>query len=240
MLASVSDAGEAGAGTATNGQRYESTKQRIVAVTHGFSDDLVIAATPDWTVLDLLAHLDGVATDVAAGDVSRYAQPEWTHEQIQRRRGQSRAQLLAAWDQSAGVLAPVLDDPVAHGLDATFGVRPLLDVLSHEQDLRSEAGLQVRVGDDWPIVAKWRQDVLNQGIGSAELPPLEVMTPEGDRWLVGGEEPAATVTAQRHELWRSLEGRRTRAQVRAFDWSANPDPYLEIWTGLVFRWPDGG
>lgn len=228
----------AGSRSVTNGQRYQSTKRRILALADGLPDERTIAATPDWTVLDLLVHLDGVAADVVAGNVAGYAQPAWTDAQIRRRRGESRPQVLTAWKQSADVLSRVLDDPGAHGLDATFGVRPLLDVLSHEQDLRAELGLPAWVGDDWPIVAERRRAVLHQGVRSAALPTLEVRTPEGDRWLVGGPDSAVTVTAERHELWRSLEGRRTRNEVRAFAWSAEPDPYFEIWTGPVFQWPD--
>jgi hypothetical protein len=39
-------------------------------------------------------------------------------------------------------------------------------------------------------------------------------------------------------LWRSLIGRRTRDQVRSFLWSSPSDPYLDLWPGPVFAYPD--
>jgi hypothetical protein len=50
------------------------------------------------------------------------------------------------------------------------------------------------------------------------------------------EHYAQYVVAPRYELWRSLEGRRTRDQVRTFEWSVDPEPYLDCWLGPVFRW----
>ncbi len=70
------------------------------------------------------------------------------------------------------------------------------------------------------------------------LPALEVRTPQGDRWTFGAG-ASVVVVADRYELWRSLEGRRPRSVARAFTWSADPEVFLDQWTGLVFEWPDG-
>ena len=52
-----------------NGHRYLAAHARVVALVEPLDDDLTIPATPGWSLLDLLAHLAGAATDLAAHDV---------------------------------------------------------------------------------------------------------------------------------------------------------------------------
>ena len=89
----------------------------------------------------------------------------------------------------------------------------------------------------WSLVEVRRQTVLEMQFAFASAPRLEVLTHEGDRWFLGeGVEEVTRVEADRYELWRSLEGRRTQGEVRDFQWSADPDPFLDSWPGFVFRW----
>jgi hypothetical protein len=71
---------------------------------------------------------------------------------------------------------------------------------------------------------------------AAGLPGVEIVLADGGTQRVG--EPAASVEANRHDLWRSLHGRRTREQVLAFAWTGDPTPYLDWWPGLVFTFPE--
>jgi uncharacterized protein (TIGR03083 family) len=222
-----------------NGGRYVAAKARVVELVARLDDDYRIAATPAWSLRDLLVHLVGVADDVACGRVDGYATPDWTHTQVLRGAGLSRESVLSDWDDAAARVAPVLDDPVGHGLDATFGVLPLIDVLAHEQDIREADGAVGAVDPpEWDVVSTRRRDVLQINITTANLPALRVKTIEGDNWAIGPGEPSATVRAPRYELWRSLEGRRSRNVVRDFEWSTTPDPYLSAWLGPVFAWPE--
>ena len=77
-------------------------------------------------------------------------------------------------------------------------------------------------------------DMVRQQAGT---PPLEIRFDDGSMVMIGDGEPAATVTTDRVALWRSLHGRRTRAQVLAFDWCGDPEPYLEIWLPWIFTFP---
>ena len=50
----------------------------------------------------------------------------------------------------------------------------------------------------------------------------------GKRWVVGnGEDPDATIRASRFELFRALSGRRSPEQVRAYDWTGDPEPFIQ-------------
>jgi len=49
----------------------------------------------------------------------------------------------------------------------------------------------------------------------------------GDRsWTVGGGRPTGTLDTTAFALFRALTGRRSQAQIRAYSWTAAPDPYL--------------
>ncbi|MET0579170.1 MAG: maleylpyruvate isomerase family mycothiol-dependent enzyme [Ilumatobacteraceae bacterium] len=222
-----------------NADRYVATQDRVVELVAGLDDHERVAATPEWSLHDLLAHVVGVADDVASGRVDGYASADWTHRQVGRGAGRSREELMSDWADSTARLVPVLCDPVGRGLDASFGVRPLLDLLAHEQDIRESNGLAATLDPaDWEVVANRRRDVLHHDVTAAQLPALQIRTPEGDSWCVGSGDPSATVLVARQDLWRSLEGRRPREVVRSFDWSADPAPYLQVWLGPVFAWPE--
>lgn len=47
------------------------------------------------------------------------------------------------------------------------------------------------------------------------------------RFTAGDGEPATTLEVDPYELWRSLLGRRSRAQMQAWNWSGDPEPYLQ-------------
>ncbi|MDQ3384475.1 MAG: ClbS/DfsB family four-helix bundle protein, partial [Actinomycetota bacterium] len=56
--------------------------------------DLVVPATPDWRVRDLLAHVVGVTADVAAGRLDGAGSDPWTAVQVEQRQGRSIEELL--------------------------------------------------------------------------------------------------------------------------------------------------
>ena len=41
-------------------------------------------------------------------------------------------------------------------------------------------------------------------------------------------DPAGTVTARRYELFRMITGRRSAAEIRRYDWTTDPTPYLDV------------
>jgi uncharacterized protein (TIGR03083 family) len=221
------------------GVHYEAARRRFEAGLAPVDDELPIGATPEWDARRLLAHVVGVAADVAAGRIDGYATDAWTRVQVEARRADDRATLLEEWGRVGPAIAGVLADPAASGLPPAFVVLPLVDLLAHEHDLREASGVRgFASGEVWDAVRDRRREVLTGSVGLAALPPLLVSTPQGDEWLVGSAEgPTSSVTIDRYELWRSLEGRRTREHVRSFVWTGDAEPYLDHWLGPVFSWP---
>ena len=222
-----------------NGHRYLAAHARIVELVAPLDDDLRIPATPGWSLLDLLAHLAGAAHDLARLDVVAWSLDEWTAAQVAERRGRSRAEVLAEWAEHAPAAAAVVDDPAAVGLDDAFARMPVIDATGHEGDILEAVGRSASIDPaDWAIIGPHREVMLGYLVAAAGLAPLRVRTPEGDDWTLGGEEPATTVELSRDELWRSLMGRRPRAVVAGYAWTGDPDPYLAIWVGGTWSWPE--
>jgi hypothetical protein len=216
---------------------YRVAMDRTVQLFARITPNEAIPATPAWSARELLAHLVGVAADVVDGNVGQYAQPSWTRSQVDSRRDQDLNQLLGEWIALVDPMCDLLTDPTAHGLDESFSQLPLIDLLAHEHDLREAIGT-FGFSDPmvWPAVEARRHAVLSLQHSMAGLPSLEVRTPDGVLWTIGDGPAETQVVADRYELWRSLEGRRPRSTVRGFDWSADPELFLDHWPGFVFEW----
>ena len=99
---------------------YLRSQCSFLALAETMDDSCPIAATPDWDARALLAHVVGVAHDVATGNVDGYATIKWTRTQVEERVGATREDLLAEWETVTPAFTAVLEDPTARGLDALF------------------------------------------------------------------------------------------------------------------------
>jgi hypothetical protein len=105
---------------------------------------------------------------------------------------------------------------------------PVGDIAVHLLDLHEALGVEpddaaASTAFGFAAYRAWLQARLAQ----RGLPPLRLS--DGDRqWVLGDGPPAATVTAGRRELFRAISGRRSAAQIRAFAWDGDPDPYLPV------------
>ncbi|MGW3999502.1 maleylpyruvate isomerase family mycothiol-dependent enzyme [Amycolatopsis sp. NPDC004772] len=172
-----------------------------------------VPACPEWTVTDLLGHLTAIAGRVLArhggGPVSSagaVAVPE----------------LLDHWDDVGEELDRRLEDAGGRS-----GAVMVMDAYTHELDLC--AALGVAPPEDHAAEAP-SFEVLVSGLSGAitarRLPSLRLCTTSGAEWTAGAGRPAATVTAPTHDLYRSLAGRRSLAQLAALAWSTAPEPWL--------------
>lgn len=166
--------------------------------------DLPVPATPRWTVHDVVAHVSGVAADGTSGNMAGAPGEEWTAAQVQRSATRSIAELLAEWEGTGQLMEGFLSSPA--GVNASAAV---MDIHTHEADLRHALGLPLEVPVDF---LAWAGEAMRDGfaeaVAAAGLPPVEVTAPDV-------------------EWFRGRLGRRTDAEVRAFEWSADPGPYLD-------------
>lgn len=168
-----------------------------------------VPACPKWTVGDVVRHLAG-----NAGAPARVlAAP-------------GLADPLRWWADAAAEAAPEI---------AASGYRAgpmVLDAFTHELDLRHALGLP-RPTDDlaYGLILDVATGGFAWSVTSAGLPAVVLETPESGPRQAGDGTPAATVRAARHDLLRSLTGRRTPEQIAGLQWTAAPQRWLP-----AFRW----
>jgi hypothetical protein len=212
------------------GALYAAARQRITAVLQGVPPEAATypcAATPGWTVHDVVAHVRGITGDVRTGNLAGVATDPWTAAQVERHRDDPLPQLLTDWAVDAAPFEEFLTGP--HGEGAA---RAVIDVHAHEHDIygavlpRAGDGSRPALPDRFAV---WGLAALVDGfverVREAGLDDVCVRAKEGDVFGVVGA--PVTLAASRFDLFRAMLGRRSAAQVCAFDWGgADAVPYL--------------
>jgi uncharacterized protein (TIGR03083 family) len=216
---------------------YEGVERRVAEVVTAGDCERPVAACPGWTVHDVVAHLAGLCQDWVEGrDKFGYASDEWTADQVARFADRSCGEILEAWSAATG--------PFCELREGMSGLPPgrwaFGDGVIHEADLRAaldagrvpDADVTRQVG---MLSGRWSFEVL----GPAALPAIEFRAPGAGAWVLGppaGRPVAARIDVEPYELFRALAGRRSAAQVRAWDWSIDPEPFVAAGLPYPFRW----
>ncbi|MBV8159410.1 MAG: hypothetical protein JO265_00655 [Acidimicrobiia bacterium] len=204
------------------GELYRQARLRIESLTADEPLDTlasVVPACPAWTVRDVIGHVVGVAEDLFAGHVGRFGDDQ-TAGQVGRHRSQDVGQLLEHWADTAR--------PWEMG-SAVSPAPPLLDLITHEHDIRGALG-RPGARDD-PAVR-----IVSDRLLRFE-PPVAVRIEVEDaavRLGPSGVDPIVLRTT-RWEVLRWRMGRRSRRQLAAMDWSR--DPEAALLDDLVFLGP---
>ncbi len=188
------------------GALYGAARQRITALvaTDGIDLETIVPATPAWRVRDVVAHLAGVTADAIGGNMAGAPGEAWTEAQVARGRDRTLPELLADWEQFGAMLEGFLSSPAGAAASAA-----VIDVHTHEADLRHALGLPLAIPAEF---GAWVVDEMRNGFYNA---------------VAEAGLPAVTVNASDSEWFRARVGRRTAAEVRAYDWSLDPAPYLD-------------
>lgn len=199
---------------------YRETRNRIAALVRDTSAEQrarVVPACPEWTVSDTVAHLAANAADIVAGRLQDIPTEEQTAAQIGQRRGRPLDDVLAEWDIAAG---PIEQERAA-------GTLPLVlvqDVVVHEADIRGALGAERLPEAAWISSLELGMPRTAERLG--HLGELRIVAGK-HRFVVGSGKPVTVVEVDPYEFWRSVPGRRSRAQMAAWKWSGDPQPYLD-------------
>lgn len=195
---------------------YHDARLRVAALVEGLPPQeraAPVPACPGWAVRDVVAHLAGVAEDAVAGRLRGLPTEAQTARQVGRCRGLSCEVVLERWAQAA----PGFEKRIA----AAQIWPAVIDVLSHEQDIRGAIG---RPGArDTPAVGAVTDRLLRF------TPPVPLIVEVEDATFRLGDpaHDALTLRTGRWEVLRWRMGRRSRAQLAAMDWSADPAAVLD-------------
>ena len=200
------------------GDHYRSQRRAATELYRGLDEQRLAAAVPgcpQWTVRDALGHMVGLPADVAAGVMAGAGSPAWTGKQVSDRASASVEDLLAEWEQTA----PPFEASLA-GL-GTIGWIFVMDLTMHLDDVREALGL--------PLGALVLDRLVDQAEKRAAGVGTLVLHSEGNQGRIGAGEPVAELRIDdRGEMARVFGGRRTDDQVRALDWTGDPEPWLPV------------
>lgn len=196
---------------------YRDTRERLSGLIADL-DAAALAATvpacPAWAVRDVLAHLTAIPEDAMAGRLTDLPDDEFTAGQVARFANVSVPEMLARWS----AIAPRFE----HAIQA-FKIWPaVIDIASHEQDIRGALGLPG--ARDCAAIRQTTRRLVSW----LDLPvPVRIVT-EHDEYRVGAAdgEPALTLSTSEFETFRWRMGRRSLAQLAAMDWSGNPSAII--------------
>jgi uncharacterized protein (TIGR03083 family) len=203
--------------------RYAAARSRVVALLADLPaacTTINVPGTPKWNVRELASHLVGSPSDMLAGNLEGAGSDAWTQAQVDARRDRSIADLLEEWEAASASL----DDAIRAG---KVSAPVSFDVITHEQDLRGAIGAAPTPD---PLAVRFVTDGfaarVDRVVAKAGLAPLELRDPSGG-WSAGTP-GGVVVEAPEFEIFRSLTGRRSGAQVSALRWSGDPSPYLDL------------
>ncbi len=188
----------------------------------------IAPAAPEWRVHDVLAHLSGVCADVVAGNLDGVTTDPWTAAQVAPRRDWPTEQLLAEWEEQGSAVEAV----IRHVPDLPDWNTFLFDAATHEQDIRGALGAPGE-RDTEPI--RTLVDTVTSGAGRVEYAGGGVIRFELDDGTVicTSDEPVTSLRTSRFEIFRAVTGRRSVAQMLAYDW--NPTPRPDLLTLSIFQ-----
>jgi uncharacterized protein (TIGR03083 family) len=196
---------------------YQETRQRITALVTALDEQALstaVAACPDWSVRDVVAHVTAVAEDWVSGRLVGPPTAAQTAAQVARFDGRDVVEILAAWADTTTQLDRMAEIDGAEP--------PLGDVVSHEHDIRGAIGRP----DARDCAAVWYSS--DRLLHMLQTPvPLRVTVEDG-QYLSGLDADARIqLRTTRFDALRWRTGRRSRAQLAAMNWSADPAPVLD-------------
>jgi uncharacterized protein (TIGR03083 family) len=172
-------------------------------------------ATPEWRVRDILCHLVGVTADILAGNLDGVTTDAWTAAQVDARRDRTIDEILSEWTVAGAKVEPTI---------ASWGVvsgQFIGDATTHEQDIRGALDQPgARDSDAMVVTYEWMGYRIGEMRAAGGVGAFTVESEAGVHTFGEGE-PSARCRTSRFELVRAATGRRSVAQIEAWDWDGD-------------------
>ena len=210
---------------------YRSHRERLSVLVVGLDSEALatpVPATPLWTVLDVFAHVTGVASDTSIERVEGAPLEPWTQRQVEERHGQTPVEIESEWLD----LGPTIEAMLEASGPAMSAM--VMDVVMHHCDVMGALGIRVPRDDEGLRLCLRAANAIAPRIDAAGLPALRIRTAGFDR-VLGSSDEGISVQGEPYEITRALFGRRSLDQIAAFDWSGDPTPYLPLFSFFTPR-----
>jgi uncharacterized protein (TIGR03083 family) len=199
------------------GAAYRGVRERVSALLGPIDAsqwEQFVPHCPQWTTRQTLAHLVGVVDDAVNGNLGGAGTDEWTKVQVDKRATTTGVQLLDDWT----TYAPFVEERFTQmGLTGAQGV---FDVVTHEHDLRFALDAPGHRDSDavWVALSFIQGRIANKT--GVELIVDGVVIPSL------AESANLTLRTTAFDVLRTFSSRRTEAEIRALDWSADPSDVI--------------
>jgi uncharacterized protein (TIGR03083 family) len=201
---------------------YHATRERVTELVRSLdpeAHELVVPACPDWTVHELLAHVVGIPEALTSGSFPTGDTQAWLDGLVAERRDVPVDELLDRWAACAPGTSAIVDGGAS---------QMLIDVVSHEHDLRAAVGRPgARGTSEVRACVQLLLDLLSPAIQDAGLGALVVDSGQV-RWASQFTRPGCTLRLDPWEATRVLQSRRTADEVRAVAHAGDVEPYLAV------------
>jgi uncharacterized protein (TIGR03083 family) len=201
---------------------YRGVHERVIGLVRSASPaalDANAPATPAWRARDVVAHIVGVAADVANGNLEGVTTDPWTAAQVDARRDRSVDELIDEWNATVPQI-----DSIIMAMPTSVTAQLIADVVTHEHDLRHALGCPgARDTDALSIGVIWIIGILGDFYDGAGDPALRIES-ESIAITAGTGAVGGTVRASTFELGRAIVGRRTVGEIAAYEWTPSPCP----------------
>jgi uncharacterized protein (TIGR03083 family) len=207
------------------GDAYHGVRLRVTALVAGVPDDTlttIAPATPEWTVRDNLAHLAGVTADILTGNLDGVGTTAWADAQVDARRERGVAEILAEWDTCATEVEAMADR------FGRSGAQLVTDAATHEHDIRGAiARAGARDSDAVEIAFHYVGEAVGDELDAAGHGAL-LVEHDGGTTTFGNGAATLRLRTTRFEFLRATTGRRSAAQIAAYDFDGPPLDHLVL------------
>lgn len=213
---------------------YATGRDRLIGLGRTLTEadgQIMSTACPAWSVKDIYAHLAGITGDILTGNTEGAATEAWADAQVEARADQSLDQILDQWAQQGPQVTEIMG-----AFAEQFPFQLFLDQWTHEWDIRSALGARAAaepVTPEFDLYLEQIADALAARAAEAGLPCV-TLDIDGRQFALGVGESSGTLNLSAFELARACMGRRSGAQLAAYQWPVDePEPYFEalvVWS----------
>jgi uncharacterized protein (TIGR03083 family) len=189
-----------------------------------FQPGLAVPHCPEWSVEDVVEHLVEVCARVKAREAGTEPDPLTAH---------GVNELLSEWEE----LSPPVEAYLAEPWTVQRG-KLVMDAFTHEVDLRHAIGAPPPSADHPALQVATTVAMLGLTFSLREHGMAALgFTTELGQWTAGDGEPVARTTNTWHEVYLSVTGRRSAAELEDLGWSGDIRPFVPAFTWGPFTVP---
>ncbi len=207
-------------------EEYNASRLRTTALLDGISaeqEHMTVPACPDWSVRDMLSHINGLSEELAAGRGPGGDTQAWVDQIVADRADVSVADQLEQYAVNGPAFEAMVQAVPKLGL-------LVLDLLSHEHDFAGALGTQSdRSSSGVELAMSAQTSLVEADLEEHGLQAIRVIG--GDHTFeYGSGDVELEVRGELWEMFRLTGGRRSMAQLLASDHDGDIERYAP---GLV-------